>query len=327
MLTLKDSYWLPIAQDIAKIFQDIYFNELLKIAALPLERFNEAGDKKNPLEAAILSGRISWEDGAYSGSLNADLSGELRKIAQWDPRRRKFRGSPPSWLKASIVIAASKRRLIRESLEEAVRLMEARFEGEFKNSLFLDVIAAAADRIRAGGMLYRIDQDIAASLRNIGISIDLTDAMSENLRREYIENQIRNIKNWHPKQVKRLREMIQRVSLGGYSRQSLQQTIMDEYGVSEGKARFLARQETSLFMSRLRRERYEDAGVRYYRWRSSTDERTRPMHKALNGRIFRFGDPPVTDEYGHRNEPGEDYNCRCLALPLSVSEEAAAGLR
>lgn len=47
----------------------------------------------------------------------------------------------------------------------------------------------------------------------------------------------------------------------------------------------------------------------HYTWRSLGDDKVRLSHAVNNGRIFAWDEPPTT---GH---PGEDYNCRCRAVP------------
>jgi len=51
-----------------------------------------------------------------------------------------------------------------------------------------------------------------------------------------------------------------------------------------------------------------------YVWRTRRDERVRPSRRMNDGRIFSWSDPPAT---GH---PGDDYNCRCEALPFVAGE-------
>lgn len=51
------------------------------------------------------------------------------------------------------------------------------------------------------------------------------------------------------------------------------------------------------------------ADTKRYVWRAQRDERVRPSHRVRDGRIFSWSNPPDT---GH---PGEDYNCRCEAIP------------
>jgi SPP1 gp7 family putative phage head morphogenesis protein len=52
---------------------------------------------------------------------------------------------------------------------------------------------------------------------------------------------------------------------------------------------------------------------RFPMWRYSAilDDRTRPTHRALNGNIYRVGEGPV---------PPIDYNCRCTAIYLHISQ-------
>lgn len=45
----------------------------------------------------------------------------------------------------------------------------------------------------------------------------------------------------------------------------------------------------------------------HYIWRTQGDSKVRPSHRANDGKIFSWDDPPPT---GH---PGEDFGCRCFA--------------
>lgn len=61
----------------------------------------------------------------------------------------------------------------------------------------------------------------------------------------------------------------------------------------------------------------QDAGVQEYIWSDSGDSRVRSGHHRLNGKKFRWDDPPVVDERtGRRCHPGEDFQCRCVAIPV-----------
>lgn len=56
-------------------------------------------------------------------------------------------------------------------------------------------------------------------------------------------------------------------------------------------------------------------GVERYEWRTQRDWKVRPIHADLNGTIQRWDDPPVISKDGRRGHPGDDYNCRCIAIP------------
>ena len=69
----------------------------------------------------------------------------------------------------------------------------------------------------------------------------------------------------------------------------------------------------------LTKQQQTDAGVEEYIWSDSGDGRVRESHHALNGKRFRWDDPPVVTPPGkpvRRCHPGQDYQCRCVALPV-----------
>ena len=92
--------------------------------------------------------------------------------------------------------------------------------------------------------------------------------------------------------------------------------IKAEFGVTDRRAAFIARDQVAKFNGNLTQLRQTQAGISKYEWQTSEDERVRDSHRELNGKIFSWDDPP---EVGN---PGEDFNCRCVAIP--VFEEPAA---
>ena len=53
-----------------------------------------------------------------------------------------------------------------------------------------------------------------------------------------------------------------------------------------------------------------ESGFQYYVWTTKKDDRVRPDHARLEGRIINWNDPPVVDlKSGRRRHPGEDYQC------------------
>lgn len=68
-----------------------------------------------------------------------------------------------------------------------------------------------------------------------------------------------------------------------------------------------------------------EAGVTSYKWMAQHDSVVRPEHVALdNGDTYDWDDPPLdADESssGEECHPGEDYNCRCVASPVTPDEE------
>lgn len=80
--------------------------------------------------------------------------------------------------------------------------------------------------------------------------------------------------------------------------------------VSTSRAKLIARDQVANLNREVSRYRQQAVGVTEYRWVTSMDERVRPEHASLNGKKFRWDDPPPE---GH---PGEAIQCRCVARPL-----------
>lgn len=106
--------------------------------------------------------------------------------------------------------------------------------------------------------------------------------------------------------------------------------LLEERGrVSESTARFLARDTTLRTNAAVTKARQTAAGVTAYRWSTSRDERVRETHAELEGEKYDYDDPPVTNDAGDTNNPGEDWQCRCAALPVidELEEEEPSGER
>lgn len=100
----------------------------------------------------------------------------------------------------------------------------------------------------------------------------------------------------------------------GVRHETLVQSVQGITGFGESRARLIARDQTVKHNAAVVEAQARAAGITRYRWVTVKDEATRPMHKALDGKTFSFGDPPVTNKQGDRNNPGEDYQCRCQAM-------------
>ncbi len=261
---------------------------------------------------AIRTGRIRFYRGRFEGKFNSSISKELRKIgAEWDRKQGSF-AIPRS--KLSIEVAS------------AIDLSEARFEQTIKKiAKRLDEISPVeiAEKVKLEHLfdatLYKVNDDFEETVKGITVAPELTPHTRKRISEEYTKNLQLYIQDWTQKEIIELRKDIQKRSLAGLRYESMVKVIEKSYGVSQRKAKFLARQETSLMMTKFKQTRYEDAGVNEYKWGcvvGSPNHPVRPMHKALEGKIYRWDNPPIVDEQGNRKNPGQDYNCRCFAIPL-----------
>lgn len=117
-----------------------------------------------------------------------------------------------------------------------------------------------------------------------------------------------------------LTEMKQQVYDGfinGKPTTQIMKSIQKEYAISKTHAKLLARDQLSKLNSNITKAQQEDAGVTEYKWRTVGDGRVRERHSDLDGKIFSWSNPPIVDiKTGRRCHPGEDYQCRCIAIPV-----------
>ena len=105
--------------------------------------------------------------------------------------------------------------------------------------------------------------------------------------------------------------------------------IQRVYGISRRRARLIARDQTAKLNGKLQKAQQQDAGITEYIWDTAGDSRVRRSHRELNGKKFRWDDPPLNSD-GRRCHPGEDYQCRCIGRPvfnretLSIPVDTAA---
>lgn len=114
-------------------------------------------------------------------------------------------------------------------------------------------------------------------------------------------------------------ERVQRLSVEALSTGRRAEEIAKQLAatgeVTMSRARTIARTEVGRASTELQRARAQHVGSTHFEWITAGDSDVRESHKRLNGRTFRWDDPPESDP-GHRALPGAIWNCRCFARPI-----------
>lgn len=118
---------------------------------------------------------------------------------------------------------------------------------------------------------------------------------------------ISNVKETH---LKRIESTVRKGVSNGYNLKRVTEDVRKAANISENRAKLIARDQISSLNSELTMVRQRNAGISSYTWSTSLDERVRDEHAKLEGRTFSWKSPPSV---GH---PGEDINCRCVAIPV-----------
>ncbi len=295
------------------VFKRLVYLPILRELILPTSTVKNAS--RDYLLEALNSGRITFNRGIFSGRFNASTSKQLKELgARWDKKSESFRINLDQ---------------LPYEVRAAIGTSEARFAEKIAgiDKKLAEIIPAnIADSIHVADLfdstLWKVQKEIDKTLKGITVPAQLTPARRRLIADEWQNNMDKWIKDFTEQEIKRLRKDVQSAIFAGNRHESLVDSIRRSYDVTANKAKFLARQETGLLMAKFKESRYTDSGVPEYKWgcvAGSPAHPVRPSHKILEGKVFRWDSPPITtlpNEPQRRNNPGEDYNCRCFARPI-----------
>lgn len=119
-----------------------------------------------------------------------------------------------------------------------------------------------------------------------------------------------------------LEQKVTRSVLNGDSMTFLQKEIGKVFNTSENKLKLIARDQSNKLYGALTQFRANANGWDFYEWSDSGDERVRTDHRRLDGKIFKFSEPPIQDtRTGSRGNPGQGIQCRCLSIIIFDREK------
>lgn len=129
--------------------------------------------------------------------------------------------------------------------------------------------------------------------------------------------------------VKDTIEKIQEIVLEGIDNNApgaeIREQIQKQTEHTQKIADLSGRSQIANLNSKITQDQQRDAGITKYKWTTANDERVRPCHQELDGQIISWNNPPemwydtkskgriYTGRFCH---PGEDYCCRCVAIPV-----------
>jgi SPP1 gp7 family putative phage head morphogenesis protein len=305
--SLKQKYWLPLERAVKLAMWYGIFKPLAESLALKPEELRNSND---PLTDAVRDGTVFYIDGQFKGTFNAKISRRLNELGA------VFNGTTKGWVLPQ--------GLVPPEVSSAQVAADARYT-EARRSLMRGIDDIGVESItrhlnineKIEQAITWMDDDFAKTAKALSIPFRMTEEQKRIIAKEWGNNLEKYIVDWAAERITEMRRKVQLNAFEGRRAENLEKMLRTEYGASAAKAKFLARQETSLLLSKYQETRYKSAGVTRYRWSGADDERERPDHKALNGKIFSWDSPPITDHRtGARNNPGEDFNCRCVAVAI-----------
>lgn len=135
--------------------------------------------------------------------------------------------------------------------------------------------------------------------------------------RELLDEQVTLIQSIPLEAAKRVHELTLKGLEDSTRAKQIAQEILRSNEVAASRAMLIARTEVARTAATLKQARAESIGATHYIWRTSHDSDVRSDHKALDGKVFAWKDPPISDvASGTRSNPGCIWNCRCYAEPI-----------
>ena len=298
---------------IKRVFRKLLYYPLLKDLGFSKGVIENAA--LSPLQIALQTGQIVFKRGRFTGTFGSQISKELRNLgARWDRSTKSYLinfDSLPTDVKQSIRVSEQK---FLEKISKVDDTLSKILPEEIARSV---KTADLFDRA-----IFKTDRGVAESTKSIAVLPQLSKESRKAISTKWSNNMELWIQDFTRSEIKELRQRVAEKAFQGARYEEIAKVIEESYGVSSRKAKFLASQETRLMVTTLKEARYTEAGINEYRWRcvaGSPNHPVRPSHKILDGKIFSWNDPPITtaaNEPQRKNNPGQDYNCRCYAQPI-----------
>lgn len=173
----------------------------------------------------------------------------------------------------------------------------------------------------AARMIAEIEQRDAAAWRiasaQMGRALrkEIESAPTGEILRARLAEQVRLIKSLPLEAGERVHKLTLEGIINGTRAREIAAEIQESGEVTKARATLIARTEVSRTATELTAARAQYIGSTHFIWRTAGDSDVRASHKALNGGVFRWDQPPECDP-GHHALPGAIWNCRCYPEPV-----------
>ena len=324
---LRDQDYASLESRINEVLWETVFASVVALvkAELPKAARKSLPELENSSESVLRSAlrdgkvQLSVDPGkkravftVVGGASNRALSDSLRSFgARYDKTISAFScpsGDVPPWVSAAAQAYSQQARdaharmltLLEDLDDKADAVVQRMITSEHAGG----VVADASDSWKAAAKSLEVGEDLSATGRR-----GLEESLSESVKIP--------VKEFTHEMISELRREVEANATRGYRMEGLAKRVAERYGVSKSRANLIALQETSNFMADFREARAKDAGLTRYVWMCSMDGKERPDHRKLHGTTQSYDNPPVVcQKTGKRGNPGTDFRCRCVDLPV-----------
>jgi len=271
---------------------------------------NRRNANQSLLAGAIAAGIIVYHDGLFTGHFNAGTSRGLRelgaKFSKWTKSFKLDASALPIEIKQAVAVATVKSRELHAGLAALLLLIGSNVE-----HAETDINTTAAAMVIDRNVVEQLKKTVPTPVVVPDVKLSIADLAD-------LKAQVDDaIKKTVAESARDIAAAIAKNELEGASITKLRELINVALERVRTRTKAIAERETALFIAKERERLYKSIGAESYIWQTRLDERVRPGHRVLEGHQFSWDSPPVTNHAtGDRNNPGEDWNCRCCPLPL-----------
>lgn len=198
-------------------------------------------------------------------------------------------------------------------VEAVIGGIQGRLTARIDNT-HLRALEELIERYRNQTTLFSRQQTIRQMHRMLGVDAFPTEAGLQAQLDLFLADNARLIKSMTGDYVDKVMSSVRRHAQAGHRpvvfEKLIHKDLKSRFKERKNHAKFVARDQTSKLNGNLTQMRQTGLGIEKYIWRTSRDERVRPTHRAKEGNIYSWDDPP--EDTGH---PGNDFQCRCSAEP------------
>lgn len=201
---------------------------------------------------------------------------------------------------------------------------------------FVDIIIAllaesmAVDEAKkqVKAVLSGTDRNVKANIlqafsETCSVDIFLNDSqLLQNIEAEWLVQQSRLVDSIVSTYTDKLQTIVSNAVQRGTAMAEVEKEIQELYGVTDKRAKFIARNEVSNLNGIITKQRQVDCGINVYQWSTSNDERVRKSHAEMDGKYYYWNGDKLGEINGikvypaPKYHPGMDYNCRCVAIAV-----------
>lgn len=203
-------------------------------------------------------------------------------------------------------------------LTAALRTVRQRYE----SPQFLALVADIARRF----VTTANNSNLRRTERDLGINIYSDSQTLQDYLAVSTADNVALIKSIPSQYLTQVESIVMANVRAGGRPSNIAKALQQQLGVTERRAKMIARDQVNKINSNLASMRIKDVGYKYFKWETSNDERVRDRHEDVSERVtaygkgvYRFDNPPIVDQ-NLPQLPGEPVQCRCVMIPTSEEE-------